>query len=92
MGFKNNPGSDHLAVVRIWDRNGGSFSDMMVCRDGVLDLDREKVLDRKCIGDMIGERMKTDFSTANDNILECDLRKLNCWGCEGKSYLCPSNN
>jgi len=46
MRFKNNPGSNYLAVVRIWDRNSGCFSDMMVCRDGVLDLDREKVLDK----------------------------------------------
>lgn len=44
MGFKNNPGSDYLAVVGIGDRNGGSFSDIVVCREGVLDLDREKVL------------------------------------------------
>jgi hypothetical protein len=44
MGFKNNPGSDYLAVVGIRDRNGGSFSDIVVCREGVLDLDWEKVL------------------------------------------------
>jgi hypothetical protein len=44
MGFKNNPGSDYLTVVGIRDRNGGGFSDILVCREGVLNLDREKVL------------------------------------------------
>ena len=44
MWFKNNPGSDYLTIVGIGNRNGGGFSYILVCREGVLDLDREKVL------------------------------------------------
>jgi len=79
LGFTNDPGANYLAVVWIGDSNGSSFSNFGVCRHGVLDLDREKILgiiSRKYVKRRYdGNGDSTNFSAANDDILEFDLRE-----------------